>query len=123
MVSGSSGSEKNASVSTVDSLDKRKVDLKHWTSLLVECSLKSASDTNSTFNIIKEQVKNLTGKVDVNNMVVYNNPEINSKQKQKRIMPGDLPWSSSFLAKNFLHFFFDRSIHFTSAFISILIIH
>ena len=100
LVSGSSGSEKNASVSTVDSLDKRKVDLKHWTSLLVECSLKSASDTHSTINLIKDQIKKLTGREDVEDMVVYNNPEINVKQKQKRIMPGDVSAPTSKAYKN-----------------------
>ena len=70
MVSGRSGSEKNVSASTVDSLEKRKDDLKHWDSLLVECSLKSASDTHSTINIIKDQVKKLTGRADVDDMAV-----------------------------------------------------
>ena len=90
LVSGRSYDEKNISGSTVDNLQKSKNDLNHWTSLLVECSLKSVSDTNSTINIIKEQIKKLTGRTDVHDMVVYNNPQINNKQTQRRIMPGDI---------------------------------
>ena len=90
LVSGRSDDEKNISGSTVDNLQKRNNDLNHWTSLLVECSLKSVSDTNSTINIIKEQIKKLTGRTDVHDMVVYNNPQINNKQTQRRIMPGDI---------------------------------
>ena len=84
-------------VNRVYKVRQSKTDL---TSLLVECSLKSASDTHSTINLIKDQIKKLTGRADVDDMVVYNNPEINVKQKQKRIMPGDVSAPTSKAYKN-----------------------
>jgi len=89
-VSTGSHAERLSVASTVDNLAKRKNDLDHWTSLLVECSFKSESYTKSTISIIKNQIQQLTGRTDVRDMIPYKNPDIVRKQTQKRIMPGDI---------------------------------
>ena len=82
--------ERLSIVSTFDNLEARKKELDHWASLLVECSSKTESDTKSTINMIKNQIQQLTGRTDVQDMIPYKNPDIVSNQHQKRIMPGDI---------------------------------
>ena len=40
--------------------------------------------------MIKNQIQQLTGRTDVQDMIPYKNPDIVSNQHQKRIMPGDI---------------------------------
>jgi len=89
-ISTSCSQGERLSTVTVDNLAARKKELDDWASLLVECSSKTESGTKSTINMIKNQIEQLTGRKDIQDMIPYKNPEIKSNQQQKRIMPADV---------------------------------